>query len=145
MKKLKLILGTFLLLATLSISCKKESTDTRPQFVGTWTGTVSMIVPGLNPSNKAESLTITTGTGNSNQLVITQVGSTVAMTAVTNGNTYKYDEYTQSASLGDVTVSMKFNGTGTLNGNVLSESGTVTFTMSGVSYPGTWSSTLNKQ
>jgi hypothetical protein len=67
------------------------------------------------------------------------------MTAVVNGNSYKYDEYTVSTAIGDITISMKFNGTGNLSGNVISESGTVNYTLAGVSYPGTWSSTLNKQ
>ena len=145
MKNFKMFLGT-LLLVSLFISCKKEATDNRPQFVGTWNGTNSMIVSGLNSNtSNAVSITIAEGTGNSNQIILTQTGSTVARTAVVNGNSYKYDEYTGTTSLGDLTISMKINGTGTLNGNVISESGTVTITVAGVDYPGTWSSTLNKQ
>ena len=145
MKSLKLLLST-LLLVTLLISCKKEATDPRPQFVGTWTGTISLVVPGLNSNtSKAESVTISTGTGNSNQIIIMQAGSTITMTAVVNGNSYKYDEYTLSSSIGDISVSIKFNGTGTLTGGVISETGTITYTLAGVAYPGTWSSTLNKQ
>ncbi len=142
-------LSTFLvalLCVTLFNSCKKEATDTRPQFIGTWNGTNSMIVSALNSnSSNAVSITIADGTGNSNQIVLSQAGSTVARTAVVNGNSYKYDEYSGTTSLGDLSISMKLNGTGTLNGNVISESGTVVITVAGVDYSGTWSSTLNKQ
>lgn len=101
--------------------------------------------PGLGSNtSKAETLTITKGT-TSNQIILTQTGSTLVLTANVSSSKYTYVEYTQSATVQGITVSTTFDGTGTLSGTTITESGTLTYTLSGTSYPGTWTSTLTKQ
>ena len=144
MKNFKLFIGA-LLLVVLVISCKKAVTDDTLKFIGTWTGTNNEIVPGLgsNSSNPV-SLTITKGT-TADQIVLTQTGTTKVRTANASGSGYTYVEYTGTSTSQGITVSMKMNGSGTLNGSVITESGTVVYTLGGQNYPGTWSSTITKQ
>ncbi len=89
---------------------------------------INLVVPGLDANtSKAETLTITKGTSDSKQIILNQTGTTVVPTANINGNTYTYDEYTITSTLNNGTVSMKLNGTCNINGNVLTESGTVLY------------------
>jgi len=144
MKNYKIIICAFLLVSS-TISCNKKANDERNQFIGTWTGTINSVVPGLDSNTtKAESLIITKGNKN-NQILLSQTGSTIIPTANVSGNTYTYVEYTSSSTSQNITVSMTIDGTGTLNGNIINESGTLTYVISGQSYPGTWTSILVKQ
>ena len=120
-----------ILLFSLITSCKKDTTDVRDKFLGTWTGTINLIIPALSTnSSKAEILTITAGTASASQIILTQTGSTVVPTGNVSGSTYTYDEYTS---------------TGTISGNTITESGTIVYTIGTATYPGTWSSSLTKQ
>ena len=143
MKNFKLFISAFLLI-TLITSCKKEETDDRDKFIGTWKGTVNMTVSGLgiNSSDPSTQI-ITKGTVNPKQIIFTEAGQT--STANVNGNAYTYDEYTQTETVEGQTVSVKVTGNGSINGNVLTESGTIKVYLLGQEYPGSWSSTLNKQ
>jgi len=143
MKNFKLFISAFLLI-TLITSCKKEETDDRDKFIGTWKGTVNMTVSGLgiNSSDPSTQI-ITKGTVNPKQIIFTEAGQT--STANINGNAYTYDEYTQTETVEGQTVSVKVTGNGSINGNVLTESGTIKVYVLGQEYPGSWSSTLNKQ
>ena len=145
MKNFKLFISAFLLI-TLITSCKKEETDDRDKFIGTWKGTVNMTVSGLgiNSSDPSTQI-ITKGTVNPKQIIFTEVGETVGSIANVNGNAYTYDEYTYTETVQGQTVSMKFNGNGSINGNAITESGTLKVYLLGQEYPGSWSSTLNKQ
>lgn len=143
MKNFKLFISAFLLI-TLITSCKKEETDDRDKYIGTWKGTVNMTVSGLgiNSSDPSTQI-ITKGTVNPKQIIFTEAGQT--STANVNGNAYTYDEYTQTETVEGQTVSVKVTGNGSINGNVLTESGTIKVYLLGQEYPGSWSSTLNKQ
>ena len=143
MKNFKLFISAFLLI-TLITSCKKEVTDDRDKFIGTWKGTVNMTVSGLGINSSDPSTQIVTkGTVNLKQIIFTEAGQT--STANVNGNAYTYDEYTQTETVEGKTVSVKVTGNGSINGNVLTESGTIKVYVLGQEYPGSWSSTLNKQ
>ena len=144
MKNFKLFFAAILLISLIA-SCKKDTND-RDKFIGTWTGTIHLIVSGMNANtSKAESLTITIGGGSASQIILTQAGSTIVPTGKVSGSSYTYDEYTTTATEQGVTVSAKLNGTGSLSGNVITETGTIIYTIQGVVYPGTWSSSLTKQ
>jgi hypothetical protein len=142
MKNLNLLIGA-LLLITL-ISCKKDDTDDRDKFVGTWKGTGNITVSGMGINiSDATTQVITKGTSNPDQIIFTESG--VSTTANVNGNAYTYDDYTQTETIEGETVSIKFTGQGSINGNVITETGTIKIYMLGQEFPGTWSSTLNKQ
>jgi len=145
MKNFKFIICALLLVSS-TISCNKNANDDRNQFIGTWTGTINSVVPGLGSNTtKPETLIITKGNNKNNQIILTQTGGTGVPTANVSGNTYTYVEYTSSSTSQNITVSMTIDGTGTLNGNIINESGTLTYVISGQSYPGTWTSALVKQ
>jgi hypothetical protein len=142
MKNLNLLIQAFLLITL--ISCSKEDTDDRDKFIGTWKGTVTMIVPGMSiNSSSASTQVVSKGTTNPNQIVFTEEGEST--TANVNGNGYTYDDYTQTGTIQGETVSIKITGNGSINGNVITESGTIKIYVLGQEFPGTWSSTLNKQ
>jgi hypothetical protein len=137
---LKTIFGVLLFLTVLNInSCKKEASDERDKFIGTWTGNLYFSRIG---QEFLITEIITKSSSNSKQIIFTeQTGSFTSRTATVNANTYIYDNYT--ASIG---VSGNYTGNGSINGNVLTESGTIT--SNGAPYQGnlgTWGRTLTKQ
>jgi hypothetical protein len=145
MKYLKMIIAT-LFLITLSTSCKKEETDDRDKFIGTWFGDIDMDIPGLKINSAIPSTQIITkGTVNPKQIIITEAGDT--STAIVNNKTYTYDEYTQTESIEGQTISMKVTGNGSIynNVNVITEIGTIRVYSLGQEYPGTWSCIRYKQ
>ena len=145
MKNFKLFLSAILLVSLIT-SCKKDTTNVRDKFLGTWTGTINLIIPALGTNGgKVEILTITAGTASASQIILTQTGSTVVPTGNVSGSTYTYDEYSSTAVSNGVTITSKFDGTGTINGNTITESGTIVYIIGTATYPGTWSSSLSKQ
>lgn len=142
MKNFKLFIAGFLFISLIT-SCKKEEVDERDRFIGNWKGTVNMTVSGLGiNTSDASTQVVTKGIGNK-QIIFTESGEST--TANVNGNAYTYDEYTQTETIEGETVSIKVTGNGSINGNVLTESGTIKVYLLGQEYPGSWSSTLNKQ
>jgi hypothetical protein len=144
MKNYKLIIGVIICISLIT-SCKKTVTDDAAKFIGTWAGTFSMNVPGAGaPSSNSTNVAITKGTSD-NQIILTQTGSTASRTANVKGNVYTYVEINSTTTTQGITISMKMNGSGTLSGTTITESGTVVITMGGADYPGTWSSSMTKQ
>lgn len=143
MKNSKLLIIVSLLIILIS-SCTKEEVDDRDKFVGTWKGTYNMTVSALD-INTSESSTqiVTKGTVNPNQIIFSENGQTT--TANVNGNAYNYDEYTETENIEGETVSIKITGNGSINGNVLTESGTIKVYLMGQVFTGSWSSSLNRQ
>jgi hypothetical protein len=142
MKNLNFLIGSFLLITL--ISCSKEETDDRDKFVGNWKGTVTMIVPGMSINSSDASIQVVSkGTANPKQIIFSEAGEST--TANVNGNGYTYDESIQTGTIEGETVSIKVNGTGSINGNVITESGTIKIYVLGQEFSGSWSSTLNKQ
>jgi hypothetical protein len=144
MKYSKIFIAT-LFLITLSISCKKEETDDRDIFIGTWHGVIDMDIPELHINSATQSTQIITKGSDSKQIIITEAGET--STASVNGKTYTYDEYTRMEKIGDQTTSMKVTGSGSINNNinVVTEIGTVKVISLGQEYPGTWTCIRYKQ
>lgn len=136
------VILTFILI--VGSSCKKESApvDARDKFVGTWKGTFTLKIPGLS-IDQSESATQVISKSSSTQNQILFDGSTKASV---NGNGYTYIEWTETVTNPNVgSIIFIFNGTGSISGSVITESGTVKTTILGITYSGTWSSILNKQ
>lgn len=142
----KNLLALLLIVGVVFSSCKKEDpvtpTDARDKFVGTWNGTQTIVISGLGiNSSDAVSETHAKSSTNANQIIID--GSLIANV---NGNSYTYNQFTETITdptLG--TVVFIFNGTGTINGTNIVETGTVSTIVQGQSYNGTWSTNLVKQ
>jgi hypothetical protein len=85
---------------------------------------------------------ITKSTTNSSQIIFTQQGSSSApRIATVNGNSYVYQPFT--ASLG---ITGNYTGSGSIDGNVLTESGWITSDNAPFQGNlGDWSRHLNKQ
>jgi len=147
MKKNKATLVTLLFLSIMVLSsCEKEPTDERDKFVGTWKGTENLTIPSLSLSLSDQvTYIILKSDSDTKQIIFLDEGAASDMTANVNGNAYTYDEYTETGTYEGETVSLKLNGGGSINGNVITELGTLIFYILGEEYPGTWSSTLNKQ
>jgi len=144
MKNFRLIIGVIICISLIT-SCKKTVTDDTAKFIGIWAGTFSMNVPSAgSPSSTSTTVAITKGSAD-NQIILTQTGSTATRTANVNGNGYTYVEISTTTTTQGITISMKMNGSGTLSGTTISETGTVVITMAGVDYSGTWSSSMTKQ
>lgn len=126
------------------LSCTKEDipVDQRDAFEGTYQGTLNLKIPGLSINDTYQhSFEIFKGAPNTNKITIDGT-----FNATVNGNSYTYSEFTQTENdptLGAVVII--FNGTGTLNGTNLTETGTLRTVVLGVAYNGTWSSNMVKQ
>lgn len=135
--------------SALLFSCKKDSpatstaTDARDKFVGTWSGSHNERVPDLSIDETSQSsFTIVKHPINSNQIIIddTQIANV-------NGNSYTYVQFniTETDPSTGLDILATYNGTGTLNGTNLVESGTMSILSVGTTFNGTWSSNLVKQ
>jgi hypothetical protein len=144
MKYSKMFIVT-LFLITLSISCKKEETDDRDKFIGTWHGVIDMDIPGLHINSATQSTQIITKGTDPKQIIITEAGET--STASANSKTYTYDEYTRTETIGGQTTSVTVTGNGSIynNVNVITEIGTIKVISLGQEYPGTWTCIRYKQ
>ena len=143
----KNLLSLLLIIGVVFSSCKKDDpvvpTDPRDKFVGTWSGTYSVVIPGLG-INYSDIATVayTKSSTNANQIIID-----TDQTANVNGNSYTYNQFTETQNdptLG--TVVFIFNGVGSINGTTnITESGTVSTIIQGQTYNGTWSGNMVKQ
>lgn len=112
MKKVILIVCT-LSLITIINSCKREQ-DERDKFVGTWTGNMCFARSGTEYSTTEIIIKSTT---NTSQIIFKNSGRI----ATTNGNSYVYQDFTAS----DV-ISGTYSGTGSIDGNIITEFGLIT-------------------
>lgn len=142
MKKITLI--TLLLIAMLS-GCKKENTtDARDKYVGVWKGTHTVNIPLLNLNQQTEgNQTISKSSTNNQRLLVTS--GTEMMNANMSGESYVFETYTYSENSDGVTWVIVLNGSGNLVGNTLAESGTISISIMGETYTGTWVSSMTKQ
>lgn len=143
MKRLSLALLFAVLL--INVSCKKEEKDPRDQFVGTYSLTQTTSVPSLEYSNVSSGTNIITKSSTDPNKILISDGSGDIQTAIVNGNSYTYDKYTVIYNDGEVTGTVEVTGEGTINGNVINETGTCVYSFYGNSYPGTWTCVLTKQ
>lgn len=141
MKKASILGFLFFFILIGLNSCSKSETDSRDNFLGTWKGTRNIKFPTLGiDDTESATQTITKSASSSNQISIDGTLATV------NGNTYTFATFSESfddATLGTVTAT--FEGNGVLSGTSVAESGTVKMVILGVTYNGTWSSSLTKQ
>ena len=140
----KVILIALVTVLAFSYGCKKDSSDSRDQYVGTWKGTMTVIIPGLSINASSDGVnTYSKSTLNSNKVIITS-GTDIENVTV-NGNSYVYDQYTVVDNSTGNTITYVINGNGTISGNTIVEIGTLTVSANGGSYPGSWTSTMNRQ
>lgn len=133
-----------LLFLSITFACSKKETpppDPRDAFIGNYKGTLTLRVPALssNQTSQISSYPITKVSSSTNQVLVND------RTATVNGNSYTYNQFSGAVNTTAGTVVAIFNGNGTLNGTNLNESGTFTMVVQGVSYSGTWSTSLVKQ
>jgi hypothetical protein len=112
MKRLILVAVYALLLMSTTLSCKKEKEDARDIFVGTWTGILFFSRIG---TEYPVTVTISKSTTNSSQILIGQNKATV------NGSSYTYVKF-----VSNIGIVGNYTGTGSINGNELTESGLIT-------------------
>jgi hypothetical protein len=141
--KFKTSLPILIFIFTL-FSCKKEnsSVDQREAFIGTYQGTINTKIPALNLNETDQyAFDISKGASNTNQI---KIDGTI--NATVNGNSYTYTEFTITDNVPNVgAIVYILNGTGTLNGTNLIETGTLKAVIQGTSYSGTWSTNMVKQ
>jgi len=112
MKKVILI-ASILIVITIINSCVREQ-DERDRFVGTWTGNMSFARSGTEYSTTE--IIIKSNT-NSAQIIFKNSGRI----AITNGNSFVYQDFRAS----DV-ISGTYSGTGSIDGNTITEYGLIT-------------------
>jgi hypothetical protein len=122
MKKLNPSLLFFAISFLLIISCKKEDTDDREKFVGSYSMSETWTLDGGGSGTDNYTLTVTKSSVNNKQILINNLGNTVStygaqmnVTGTVEGNSIAIA--TQSISLGDYSVTV--TGTGSLNDKLL--------------------------
>jgi len=142
----KVLFISLLAIFTVLSSCKKdEDIDARLAFVGTWAGTQTIAIPSLSLSESFDlSFAISLSADDNKKILLTADGE--ILKATVSGSTYTYDKYSYTSDDGNGnTMTVEMQGSGTLAGNKINESGTVRIYYLGAEFPGTWSSTLTKQ
>jgi|Wag4MinimDraft_6_1082665.scaffolds.fasta_scaffold00297_7 hypothetical protein len=122
-------------------SCEKKEKDPRDKFVGTWKGLYTVKIDMLNLS-ESDSVTVVIekDTANPSQILIDE------MEAVINGDAYTYKEVSEGdidPVLGPIIVTL--NGSGTLLGSNITETGQLKIKTATLNIAGTWSQNLKKQ
>ncbi|MCF8332663.1 MAG: hypothetical protein K9I47_00820 [Bacteroidales bacterium] len=140
MKKLNLLLP-LLVIALLSTSCDDgDDKDERDKFIGTWKGTRNLKVPEWDyEESNSVTYEIEKNPGTEDGIIV------AGAEAYVNGNSYTYEDFTQTESSDGTTITIEFSGGGSIDGSVIDETGTVVFYAEGEEFNGSWSSTLNKQ
>ena len=142
----KLLFISILAIFTILSSCKNdEDVDARLAFVGTWAGTQTLAIPSLTLSETFDvNFAISLSSDDNKKILLTSDGE--ILKATVSGSTYTYDKYTYTSDDGSGnTMTVEMQGTGTISGNKINETGTVRIYYMGAEFPGTWSSTLTKQ
>jgi hypothetical protein len=142
---MKKVLFALAVLAVIVSSCgKDETTDPRDQFVGTFTVTQTVSIPGLSyTDNTTGTYTIKKHSTDSKRIILND-GSMDIMASV-DGNTYSYDKFTVTFNDGTNTGTEEVTGEGVMNGNKINETGTINLSYGGKTYGGTWYSVCNRQ
>jgi len=140
----KLIFISVIVLAFLT-GCKKEDeTDPRDQFVGKFTVTQTISIPGIDYTDiLSGTYTITKHSTDTKRIIIND--GDMDIIATVEGNTYSYDKFTIVFNDGTDSGSEEVTGEGVINGNKINETGTVLLSMYGESYAGTWTAVCNRQ
>ncbi|PGH39929.1 MAG: hypothetical protein CRN43_06090 [Candidatus Nephrothrix sp. EaCA] len=153
MKNVKIIaLLLFSLAFCLLMACdkkEKEAPDVRGQFLGAWKGSVSA-ESGVSGAGKLPdvpiAMAVTKTANTSNKLTFTPDDAYGAiMTAVVDGNAFTFDENTRSEDFKGKTRSVTTNGSGTINGNTMTISGTTRNEAPFATTESAWSMNLTKQ
>jgi len=118
MKKAILMFIIGFLLATVTSSCKKDTSDDRDKFVGTWA--VHLYFSRIGSEFYTTDL-ITKSTTNSRQIIFTEQGSSsVPRIATVNDSTYVFQNFTSSTG-----ISGNYSGEGSMKGIELKENGII--------------------
>jgi len=122
MKKLNPALLFLAMFALLISSCKKDDTDDRDKFVGSYSMSETWTLDGGGSGTDNYTITVTKSDVNEKQILINNLGNTVTVygvqmnvTADVTGNNLAVG--TQSIALGDYSVTV--TGTGSLNDKLL--------------------------
>jgi hypothetical protein len=120
MKKLRPVLLLLTMAIVLVTSCKKDSTDARDQFLGSYSITETFTNDGGGTGGDNYTITITNSTVNDQQILINNLGNTVTtfgvqmnVNATVSGNSLTIA--TQVVTLGSNTLTV--TGSGSLNAN----------------------------
>lgn len=143
MKKSLLFLSAIMVLITSCKKDEKEKFDDRDQFVGTYSGALTINIPEQQLTDVLNGVIIITKSSESSKIVITD--GTQIRKAVVSGNKYEYEKFTKTVIVEGTTITMEMTGSGTIKDGKIAESGPMTITFLDKSYTGTWTSAYTKQ
>jgi len=122
MKKLSPALLILTLTVLLISSCKKDDTDARDKFVGSYSMSETWTLDGGGSGTDNYTITVTKSDVNEKQILLNNLGNTVTVYGVqmnvaadVSGNNLSIG--TQTVALGDYSVTV--SGTGSLNDKLL--------------------------
>ncbi len=129
-----------ILILLLLTSCTKQSEHFRDKFTGTWEGTVTYNIPSLNwHETRVNRCRIIRGVEDTD-LGIQNLGLQFYSIAKVTNEMYRYYPFEAGgfSSQTHSTTLATFYGRGYLNGDSLTESGSISMSTNGVGYTGTW-------
>lgn len=142
---MKRFLIALVLISLVFTSCKKDDeTDPRDQFIGSYSTTMVINVSGIDYYDTYTGTNEISKSSESGRIIITDDNGTEFYAKVT-GNNYVYDKFTNTISLDGETFTEELTGTGTINGNIINESGVYKLYYQGEEFTGTWTCTLIKK
>ena len=135
--------GLFLILTSCT---KKETEDFREKVIGTWEGTVTWNIPGINwTETRINRARIIMGC-ETNDIGINTLGVQYYAIAHLENDSYRYYPFEvggYSISIYSTTLATIY-GRGWIEGDSLIEKGTVTISTNGVGHNGTWETKMKR-
>lgn len=134
-------LASFMLISIILFGCKKDTyKDPRDAFVGKWKGTVTVIIPSIGNNSQVTTTYIDKSSTEASYIVFDNKNKAQVV-----GNECTLIPYTEYYTIDGVNSAVVFNGSGVLSGNNLNISGSVSVSLYGVWYDGTWTGNYVRQ
>ena len=147
MKKIKTLTVLIFLLLLVFVACKKDKVvDRRPDFLGTWTGTLSQRFPYLGSvviDSTVQIISVIATT--TDKILIEGLNGSNPPSAVVDGNTFVLEEWGGYQTVNNQTLTLKIRGSGFIENDIINESGNIVYSIGSEMLSGVWSAKLYRK
>lgn len=137
----KLIFGALLTIIAFASCTKDDEADPRDKFTGTYQASQTLSIPSLDIYDVHNYTQIIRKASDENYIEVGSEGGEY-MKAKVSGSGYVYDKHTSTENYQGETMTFVYNGSGTIEGDIIKENGTVTIYAFGETFNGTWQVTM---
>ena len=120
--------------------------DRRPDFLGTWTGTLSQRFPYLGSvviDSTVQIISVIATT--TDKILIEGLNGSNPPSAVVDGNTFVLEEWGGYQTVNNQTLTLKIRGSGFIENDIINESGNIVYSIGSEMLSGVWSAKLYRK